>query len=152
MRFLLISLLAVFLFACKKEKDALSAEEDNTPGSIQGTWELKETYSGMSPYMQHPPGNGNILTFTDNSYQIIIGGEVRQEGTYSLSNDSVTNVNTCALEAPVSSTPNRIVFDNEVFLHRGFSVTSKTLTLTTGCIPADGGVSKYRWIDGSQVR
>ncbi|RYZ53463.1 MAG: hypothetical protein EOO14_15465, partial [Chitinophagaceae bacterium] len=74
MRFVLFTLLAVFQFACKKEKEAVPAEEDNTPGSILGTWELKETYSGMSPFMVHQPGNGNILKFTDNTYQIIIAG------------------------------------------------------------------------------
>lgn len=151
MRIVLLLVLAISLIACKKEKESDSTE-DNTTGSIIGTWELKESYSGMSPYRQHPSGNGNLLQFDDATYKIIAAGKVQQQGIYRLTSDSVTNVNTCVLEPPPSNTPNRLIFDNEIFLRRGFSATGKTLTLTTGCIPADGGVSKYRRIEAAQVQ
>ncbi len=144
--------IALSVLSCKKENEPVTPEEDNTPGAILGTWELKESYSGMSPYMVHPPGNGMIMKFDSTTYQVMMGGQVQYQGTYRLVKDSVTNVNSCVLEAPSSSAPNRIIYDNEIHLRRGFTVTSKTLTLTIGCIPTDGGVSKYRRVDEAEIQ
>ncbi|MBS1603879.1 MAG: hypothetical protein JST42_14530, partial [Bacteroidetes bacterium] len=46
----------------------------NTKGSssqsLLGTWELRASQSSMLPLTTLPPGNGNLLTFTDHSYSI----------------------------------------------------------------------------------
>jgi hypothetical protein len=138
------TILAFSLLACKKENKKAETEENIAGEGIEGTWELSETYGGMSPYTEHPPGNGNLLQFDQTSYKIYTTLQVMQQGTYQLINDSVTNLNTCVLEPAATSEPNRLVLDNEVFLRRSFSITGSTLSIASGCIPLDGGVAKYR--------
>lgn len=145
---IIASILSFALFSCKK--DAAVIAEKSGAGEIEGTWELKETYGGMSPYMEHPPGNGNLLQFDKTTYTIISGRQVLQQGTYRLANDSVTNLNTCVLEAPSTNVPNRLILDNDIFLRRSVSITGATLSIASGCIPLDGGMAKYRRVQASE--
>lgn len=119
---------------------------DPTPGTITGRWELYQTYSGMSPLTTHAPGNGIELHIGNTTYAYYRNGQVQQQGTYRVERDSVMNVQTCTLEAPKTSAPNRIIYDDDTRFRTGFTATKNSLSLSSGCIPADGGVSIYRKI------
>jgi hypothetical protein len=127
---------------CKKEKkDA----EEPVRNSILGTWELRQSYSGMTPLVNYPAGEGYKLSFEETGYTMSLNGQVMQQGTYQLTRDSVMDVNSCALIPPLSQGPNTIIYDNNPpSLKIYFEVSNNTLKTTTGCIPADGGWQIYK--------
>jgi hypothetical protein len=146
-----VVLLAFLVVSCRKDSPKTPSDPkawiDPTPGTITGKWELYQTYGGMSPLTTHAPGNGFELHFDNANYRMYGNGQLRQAGTYKVLNDSVINVQTCQLEAPESSAPNRLVYDNETVVRNGFTATKNSLTITAGCIPLDGGVAIYRRIE-----
>ena len=151
-RFLIpVVLLGLFVASCQKDVPKTTSDPgawiDPAPGTITGKWELYQTYGGMSPLTTHAPGNVFELHFDTANYKMYGNGQLRQDGTYQVITDSVINVQTCQLEAPKSSAPNRLVYDNETVVRNGFTATRNSLTITSGCIPLDGGVAIYRRIE-----
>ena len=138
--------LLVLLFAaswgCKKSAGENEVEE--TGGELTGNWELAQSAGGMMPLTNFPPGNGHGLHFDGSHYKIFRNGQVVHEGSYQLRTDSLVDVRNCDLLPPASSNPNRIVYDNELFVRNYFVVTGNTLKISTGCIPLDGGWSLYK--------
>jgi len=140
----LLFLSTVFLFAfssCKKEANSNDTLPD---ASLAGTWELAYTFGGMMPPTTYAPGNGSLIRFDDRNYQMIHGGQVVHEGTYTLKRDSTVDVNSCTLLPPKSAATNRIVSDSSNGLRMYYEINGNLLKLTSGCIPADGGGSLYR--------
>jgi hypothetical protein len=141
--FFMTCLSLVLLAGCKKEAGEKS--DGNKDTSLIGSWELHKTWGGMSPLTIHTEGNGNELWFDSTRYQYLKNGQVQHEGVYSLVRDSVMDVNSCAMLPPGGIGSNRIVYDNDRSRTSGFfKVENNTLTITSGCIPADGGVTVYR--------
>lgn len=143
-RFLSIPAVSVLLLiGCKK-----SAEADEVAASLTGKWEIRQSYSGMSPLTTYPAGNGMMVSFDGSNYKYYREGQVVHQGVYRLANDSTVDVNSCALVPPKNSAPNVILYDNTPNgVEHSFEITGNTLKLTAGCIPADGGWTIYKKVD-----
>ena len=76
-------------------------------------------------------------------------GQIISEGNYRLAADSVVDVNSCA-KLPPDSTPNWIIAENNSGFKTSFKIAENTLTLTSGCIPADGGGSVYKKVGNGE--
>jgi hypothetical protein len=127
--------LCIFFNSCKKD----TAEKNNTnAAAITGTWELESMY-GDVPVINYPPGNGNIITFTDLTYSKYANGGLIKSGHYTIVQDTSVMEATGILIAPGQYT-NRIIFDNDprkIFIE----ILNNKLTFLSGFFPTDGGSS-----------
>ena len=141
--FIFSILTMVILFTgCKKDRESNTDEEGE--GSLIGTWELYKTWGGMLPLTFYPAGNGQELVLDSTTYKRMLNGSIVDEGTYQLMNDAYTDVNSCELIPAKDNRPNHIIFKNSSPFKNYYEVSSKTLRISTGCIPLDGGVVEYR--------
>jgi len=69
--------LVVLLTACKKN------QVNKIQPSITGTWELRSSFGPIANSTQtYPPGNGNLITFTDASYSYYNSGSLASQGNF----------------------------------------------------------------------
>jgi hypothetical protein len=111
----------------------------NTKPSSQnliGTWELHANQSSIMPLTAFPPGNGNLLTFTDHSYSITKSGQVLKTGNYTVAEDHSFS----ALVVPEGQFIHRIDYQDSVHQKIFFQINGDTLTFLTGVFALDGGV------------
>lgn len=111
----------------------------NTKSSSQtllGTWELRAAQSSMMPNTSYPPGNGNLLTFTDHSYSIAKGGQTVKTGNYTVAEDHSFN----ALVVPAGQFIYRIDYQDSVHQKVFFQINDDTLTFLSGIFALDSGV------------
>ncbi|HEY0041911.1 MAG TPA: hypothetical protein VGB71_14665 [Flavisolibacter sp.] len=141
---LFIGLSAVCLFtSCSKK----TTDPEEVMATLEGTWEIRQSYSGMMPLTNYPSGNGMTVSFDGTNFKYGRNGQIVHRGIYQLKNDTTTNVSTCAKVPPKNSLPNTIVFDNNPNgVSSSFELTGNTLKLSSGCIPADGGWAVYKKI------
>ncbi|MBE7178830.1 MAG: hypothetical protein INR69_20685 [Mucilaginibacter polytrichastri] len=67
---------ALFFAACKK---------DANNSSINGTWELRRSVSGLDGKLStYPKENGNHYTFSGNNYEYFSAAQLSKSGTYKL--------------------------------------------------------------------
>src|SRR5688572_7976117 len=105
----LVSLTLIQL-ACRKH----NINNNNLPLiSIIGSWELNKEQLGMLP-VNYPPGNGNILKFTDSELQIFANGQLLKSGQYKIIGDNSVTTEVC-LVIPTDQYRNRIIYDNNYF-------------------------------------
>jgi hypothetical protein len=124
--------LFLFVVSCKKESNVIS-------NSIEGLWELRRA-SGMFS-TAYPPGNGHIIKFTDNNYEISVNGQITQSGRYSIVPDSTAESATC-LVIPAGQYTNRIIYDNNVTAKKVFiEISGNSLVFLSGCFAYDAGSS-----------
>lgn len=106
---------------------------------IVGTWELKEAQNGMIPSKSYPPGNGDILQFTDSIYKRFNNGILIKTGHYKIVADSSVMA-AVGLDIPTGQFTNRMIFDNDHASDKTFiEIKNNRLTLLSGFFPADGG-------------
>lgn len=133
MKALIILLIAsTFLSACKKE---------NFETNLTGSWELRLVTGGMPP-ITYPPGNGNIIKFTETEYQIFNNGKLTKSGTYTIIADPDFEKSVC-LQKAKGEFNNRIIYDSDtsepkVFIH----LNGGKLSFASGCFALDSGVKK----------
>jgi hypothetical protein len=135
-RICLFMLLLAFV-SCKKEQQQMLSNPGN---SIVGKWELRKNYGSLPP-QYYDAGNGNIMQFTDSTYQVTANNQVLSSGTYKLLPDSTGLQNVCLVVA--ESFKNRIVFDGNTSQAKVFvSVSGTKLAFLSGCFALDGGWGK----------
>jgi hypothetical protein len=106
--------------------------------SIIGSWELNKEQLGMLP-VNYPPGNGNILKFTDSEFQIFTNAQLIKSGQYRITTDSTVATEIC-LVIPTDQYRNRIIYDNNFFDPKIFvQVSENKLTFLSGCFAYDAG-------------
>src|SRR5688572_18322810 len=133
---ILLGGLTLIQLACRKD----NINNNNlTLTSIIGSWELNKERKGMIPTINYPPGNGNILKFTDFEFQIFANGQLVRSGQYRISKDSTVASETC-LVIPTDQYRNRIIYDNNFFETKIFvQVSENKLTFISGCFAFDAG-------------
>lgn len=116
--------------SCKKDHD--------NSGSLNGNWELRTIQASITPPLTYPAGNGKIIKFTRNTFEIYDGGQLIRSGQYELKKDGTVRENTCMDYDPQEY--NRIiVFDGKTDTTKQFfKVEGKTLRLVSGCAANDG--------------
>lgn len=127
----------IISFSCCIKQRA--AEETGGSLVIIGTWELKHAQNGMSPEINYPSGNGNMLKFADSTYERFTNNTLVKSGHYIIIKDSSV-VQEVGLNIPFGQFTNRIIFDNEFSTRKTFiHVLNDTLTLLSGFFPLDAG-------------
>ncbi|MBS1600100.1 MAG: hypothetical protein JST75_17875 [Bacteroidetes bacterium] len=135
--------LLIFL-SCKKEASSGAMMLDSDK-SIVGTWELRQIAAAMNPLAtNYTPGNGNLLTFTADKYEVYKNGQLASRGSYKIVPDSTVNTSVC-LTYPEGQFTNRIDFQDSVLAFKQFiQITGDTLYIVAGCYALDAGHSaKY---------
>lgn len=133
-----IGLGALLLFFVSCEKDQII---ENAPNSISitGTWELKQVQNGMIPTKEYASGNGNVLQFSDSTYERYTNGTLAKSGRYNIIVDTSVQKEV-GLVIPSGKFKHRIVFDNDFTSQKTFlEVEENKLTLLSGNFPTDGG-------------
>ena len=139
---LFLCVLLTSVCSCNKDK---KLKKSFISGSIVGTWELAAAQAGMIPTVTYPPGNGNLLKFTDESYQVLKNGQLAKSGNYTIAGDTTVEANVC-LVVEKGSFKNRIIYDNDYNANKVFvEVKNDTLSIISGCFALDGG-SLYKYI------
>jgi hypothetical protein len=146
MKYSLKICLAVLLFvfaSCKKEQ---AKQTGCLPiNSIVGKWELRKNYGSLPP-KYYDAGNGNIMQFTDSTYQVFANSQILSSGTYKLIPDTTAVQNVCLVVA--EHFRQRIVFDGNLNEPKVFvNISGTKLGFLSGCFALDGGWGKdYEWI------
>jgi hypothetical protein len=135
---LIISLgaITIFLGSCKKD---ISKVDNINSNSIVGIWELRQAQNGMIPTIEYSPGNGDILKFSDSTYENYTNGNLIKSGHYILIRDTSVEAEV-GLVIPTGRFTNRIIFNSDFASRKTFiEVSNNKLTLLSGFFPLDGG-------------
>src|SRR4030095_2245362 len=136
-RFPLLFFLIIILVntSCKKENN----NDDNSSEGLEGVWELRSARSMLTSTF--PPGNGHIISFTGNKYEIIDNGQITRSGGFQVIEDLTASESTC-LNIPSGKYITRIIYDNNMITTKTFfEVSDNKLTLVSGCFAVDAGSS-----------
>lgn len=116
-----------------------ASQIDFSPAQLVGTWELRESQSGMIPTAQHAPGNGNRYRFTETTYEQYTDGRLVKTGAYRVVMDT-TAQKELGLVLPAGQFTHCIVFDNDPAAAKTFfQLSGSRLILLSGFFPTDGG-------------
>src|SRR6185295_7489607 len=95
---------------CKKDK---AKDPSINLTSIIGSWELRKVQNGMGPIVDYPSGNGNILKFSNSSYEKYENDTLVKSGQYTIIEDNSVVAET-GLGIPSGQFSKRIVYDNDL--------------------------------------
>ena len=101
---------------------------------------MRKTTAAMNPLgMTYPPGNGNMLKFNTDNYEIYQDKQLVKTGTYIIVVDSTVGKSVCLAFTPDRYT-NRIVYDNNFSEPKEFfEISNDQLTFISGCYALDAG-------------
>lgn len=126
------------------EKTVTEPEEEFQDTVLTGTWELTYSSGGNSAPQSYAPGNGYLLKFSATHYEGYMGGERRWRDTYTVVADPAAAEKTCRV-LPAGTFGQAIVQGSSGY-RQYFQIQGRQLTLLSGCVAADGGLSTYRKI------
>jgi hypothetical protein len=120
---------------CKKEKK----DDNNSSAGLEGVWELRSARSMLSS--TYPPGNGRIISFTGNKYEMKENGQTTRSGEFQVVEDLTASESTC-LNISAGQYTSRIVYDNNMIATKTFfEISENKLTIVSGCFAFDAGSS-----------
>lgn len=130
--------LLLHLISCKKDDNVNSSK--NISASLIGTWELRQTSAAMNPLAtNYAPGNGNLLKFTEDKYEVYKNGLLARRGSYAVVPDSTVETSVCLIY-PDGVFTNRIDYKDSVLAFKQFiQITNDTLNIVAGCYALDAG-------------
>ncbi len=134
--FMVVTTSFLLSMSCNKNEN----KKSKSATSLVGTWELRETSGAMSPTVsKFPAGNGNLLIFTENTYELRKNGQVVKNGSYQIVADSTVEKSVC-LVFPKGEYAYRIAYDdNNNEPKQFFHVSGNKLGLVAGCYAYDAG-------------
>jgi len=125
-------LILLFSNSCKKENNSSAA-------GLEGVWELRSVSAMLSS--TYPPGNGHIISFSGNKYEIRDNGQVTRSGEFEIVKDMTAGASTC-LSIQAGKYTSRIIYDNNINTGRTFfELSGNKLTIISGCFAIDAGSS-----------
>jgi hypothetical protein len=131
-----LGLILVFFGSCKKDE---TAKDITNYTSIVGAWELRQVQNGMIPTIDYSSGNGNILKFSDSTYEKYTNNNLVKSGQYIIIEDTSV-VAEVGLLIPSGQFTHRIIYDNDFSSHKTFiQISDNKLTFLSGFFPLDGG-------------
>ena len=133
-----IVILSIFFLACKKDN---INDKVGVSTSIAGTWELEQAQAGMFPTINYPPGNGDILKYSNSDYQVISNNQLIKSGVYTIVEDASVESEVC-MELPTDEYRNRIIYDNDYTYKVFIQVSNNKLIFLAGCFAFDAGSCK----------
>lgn len=142
--YFLLILFSCVVLCCTKA----TSNPEEMAATLKGTWEIRQSYSGMMPHTNYSAGNGFTVSFDGVNFAYKRDGQTVHQGIYQLKSDTIVDVSTCYRIPPKDTLPNSIVFQNgQNSSKSSFELTGNTLKLSSGCLAADGGWSVYKKID-----
>ena len=130
---LFFTVLLLVCTSCKKE----NKNDNESSAGLEGVWELRSSRSML--ISAYPPGNGHIISFIGNSYEIKDNGQLTRSGEFRVIEDLTAVESTC-LNIPDGKYTNRIVYDNNMNATRTFyDLSGNKLTIISGCFAVDAG-------------
>jgi len=133
--FVLLAAAVFGLNSCQKNKEERAVDTTQ----LTGTWELRQVQAGMIPATNLAAGNGNLLTFTETTYERFANGSLQKSGTYQLLHDTTATA-TVGLQLPAGQFNIRLVFDNDGSTQKTFiDLREGRLQVVSGYFPTDGG-------------
>jgi len=131
-----LGLILVFFGSCKKDE---TVKRVTSYTSIVGAWELRQTQNGMIPTINYSSGNGNILKFSNSTYEKYINNNLVKSGHYIIIEDTSAETEV-GLVIPSGQFVHRIVYDNDFASRKTFiEISNNKLTFLSGFFPLDGG-------------
>lgn len=138
---LVLAFVALLMTACQKN-NSVAEDETNAPitaASLTGKWELRTAHANISNCCNYPPGNGSILKFSGNQYELYEKNTLKKSGPYLVMADTTVVANTC-LALLVRDFPNRLVYDSNFSSPKTFfNIKNGQLMVISGCFAADAG-------------
>lgn len=116
----------------------VSKEKNMHATSLYGNWELRQLQAGMIPVVSYPAGNGTGLSFTRDSFENRLNGNLVQSGTYTLVEDPDVQAEV-GLTFPAGRFNRRIIFKDSTTAKIYMDISNDSLTLVSGYFPTDGG-------------
>jgi hypothetical protein len=127
-----VPVLVILIVSCEKGNNISDAV-------LEGSWELRSSSSMISS--TYPPGNGRIISFTGNKYEMKENGQVIRRGEFKVEEDLTAGESTC-LNIAAGKYTSRIIYDNNVNTTKTFfELSENKLTIISGCFAVDAGVS-----------
>jgi len=133
-RLLLLFFLIIILvnIGCKKDNN-------NSSEGLEGVWELRSAVSMLSS--TYPPGNGHIISFTGNKYEMKENGQIIRSGEFKVEVDLTAGESTC-LNIATGKYKSRIIYDNNATATKTFfEISENRLAMLSGCFAVDAGSS-----------
>jgi len=125
-------LILLFSNGCKKEINSSVAR-------LEGVWELRSVVAMLSS--TYPPGNGHIISFTGNKYEITDNGQLTRSGEFEIIEDRTASTSTCS-SIRAGKYTSRIIYDNNINTGTTFfELSGNKLTIIYGCFAVDTGIS-----------
>ena len=124
-----LSFLLLFFVGCQKR-------EENRSTTLEGVWELRQIRGNLT--LNYEPGNGKLLKFTGNQYEISSNGQVTNSGTYEVVPD-LTAETELGISVSNDQFVNRIIYDDSTDSKIFYELSGNKLTFATGFFPVDGG-------------
>ena len=87
---------------------------------------------------RRPVGNGNLVIFTDNTYEFRRDGQIVKSGKYKVVADSSVEQNVCLIFQK-GEYAQRVSFDGNVEPKRFFQIFGNKLSFVSGCYAVDAG-------------
>lgn len=130
---LILALITLSIFtSCKKESTVRK--------SLIGKWELRRGAGQL--IIDYPQGNGRILEFTADSYNLYENNQVIQSGTYKITPDNTAEQNVC-LVIESGKFANRLDLENSSTNNKVFmELAEDKLELISGCFAVDAGSTR----------
>lgn len=119
----------------------LGCNKPNSSTSIQGAWELRHVeggYRAPGANPDFPPGNGNIVIFTANTYKYYSNGQLSSSGSFSITRE---------FAAATGKKMDAIINDGNMDDKQFFEINHDSLKIYRGIIAADGIIATYARID-----
>src|SRR6476620_199460 len=128
---LLISIFLLFILftGCRKYNGCSDSDD---LAILKGKWELRSRMGGMAPGGNYQPGNGNLINFSDSTYEKWYNGQITVKGTYTISQGNNPETGTMMKK-----------INYEGGFEEYFEFVNNQLVLYSGIIAADGTISKY---------
>jgi hypothetical protein len=133
---ILLGFILVLFCGCKKDG---TAKDISNSTSIVGAWEIRQAQNGMIPSIDYSPGNGNILKFSNSTYEKYTNNNLVKSGHYLLIEDNSV-VAEVGLDIPFGQFTHRIIYDTDFGSRKTFiQISNNKLTFLSGFFPLDGG-------------
>lgn len=128
-----ILLYTAFFTSCNKD---IQSPKQTNGKVLAGIWELRVMSGGTVAYVpnDYRPGNGNLWSFTQTTFERIYKDSVYRGGTYSISLGTGTDLNT-------GRKIDQFIFNNEPA--ESFELRNDTLRFYYGAIPYDGVIEMF---------
>lgn len=136
-RTILLGLSTLLLFsACTKDDSGNDSNVIST--SLTGTWEMRQVF-GMAGIKNYAAGNGNVLRFTDTSYELYTDNKFTRKGRYTTTPDTTVTANVC-LNLLSGQFAKRIMYDGNTMADKiFFQIDNNQLSFVSGCFAIDAG-------------